>query len=48
MKKNPGRKERRQQIRRIRREEGRKRAKQNELEQKIRASQKRQKAEPSA
>ena len=39
MKKNPGRKERRQLARQLRREEGRRRAKKNELEQKARAQQ---------
>lgn len=39
MKKNPGRKERRRLQRQARREEGRQRAKKNELEQKIRAQQ---------
>jgi len=39
MKKNPGRKERRRLQRQLKREDGRRRAKKNELEQKIRAQQ---------
>ena len=47
MKKNPGRKERRRLQRQMKREEGRRRARKNEIEQKIRAQQG-QIAEPSA
>lgn len=39
MKKNPGRKERRRLQRQARKEEGKRRARRNELEQKIRAQQ---------